>query len=227
MKKVACWLKDPCGNTYSPNVASIAQFNGDGTAQLVETAVSWLIEELQCASSKLLRIAREKNAGIVFPDDVSHNSTCKMTCSAGYHGSSVTALCDAGEWENTSITCTPDARNLNSPSPTPAPVDCKYTDWSVQSACPENCDGSELRRSERTIDIDAANGGTACDTTRLTKLEWCDPEACEESTADSDNVSEPRNNASGPRTTVTKPEVKSTEVREESSGRIEWVSLGQ
>ena len=108
-------------------------------------------------------------------------SDCSVTCGAGTRQSKRKIMQEARlEGKN----CSGDSTKTESCIEKPCPddpfslkkVDCSWSPWYAWSECSKTCDGGN-RTANRTISVEAYNGGKECDGND-TKVEECNTEKC-------------------------------------------------
>jgi uncharacterized protein YegL len=103
------------------------------------------------------------------------DNDCDVTCGGGTQSVTREILQEAGPPENPGAECPPVVQK-QACNQQGCPIDCKMNDWSGWTACSKDCGGG-IKQKARSVEIEANNGGTACDATDSALM--CNTGACD------------------------------------------------
>merc|ERR1719453_2268425 len=103
------------------------------------------------------------------------DNDCDVTCGGGTQSVTREILQEAGPPENPGAECPPVVQK-QACNTQGCPINCKMVDWSGWTACSKDCGGG-VKEKARSVEIEAENGGAACDATD--EAQMCNTGACD------------------------------------------------
>merc|ERR1719453_1607523 len=97
------------------------------------------------------------------------DNDCDVTCGGGEQSVTREILQESAPEENPGAECPPVVRK-QACNTEGCPVNCEMNDWSEWTSCSKDC-GSGVKQKARAVNIDAENGGAACEATDMAQVQ--------------------------------------------------------